>query len=148
MTIEQQQIRQWMQHGQQECPNVPTIPSKTIRELRLHLVASELEELAIAYGFRLEYQLYNVEWEPNLIEVADACADLKVVVIGTEVASGIDGEPIFAEVMRSNNTKLVKDGNGNLTVVKNHMGKIMKPSTYEPPNLAPIIQHQIENPIV
>lgn len=138
MTLEQQQVRRWMQIGQQECPRFPVSISSEVRKLRLRLIEEELSELGVA-------TLYDDS--TDLIEVADALGDLMVVVLGTAVACGIDLEPIFQEIMRSNNTKFVNDLNGNPTVVKNHMGKILKPATYEPPNLKPIIDHQIANPL-
>lgn len=153
MTLEQQQIRRWMQIGQQICPLTPIEPEAKVQDLRLRLISEELTELARSTGYELE--IVNGTITPfvetsrpvDLIEVSDALADLMVVVLGTAVAYGVDLEPIFQEVMRSNNTKFVNDLNGNPTVVKNHMGKILKPATYEPPNLKPIIDHQIANPL-
>lgn len=153
MTLEQQQVRRWMQIGQQTCPLTPIEPEAKVQDLRLRLISEELTELARSTGYELE--IVNGTITPfvetsrlvDLIEVSDALADLMVVVLGTAVAYGIDLEPIFQEVMRSNNTKFVNDLNGNPTVVKNHMGKILKPATYEPPNLKPIIDHQIANPL-
>jgi predicted HAD superfamily Cof-like phosphohydrolase len=43
--------------------------------------------------------------EGDLVEVADGLADLLYVVLGTCVAHGIDIQPIFDEVHRSNMTK-------------------------------------------
>lgn len=153
MTLEQQQVRRWMQIGQQTCPLTPIEPEAKVQDLRLRLISEELTELARSTGYELE--IVNGTITPfvetsrpvDLIEVSDALADLMVVVLGTAVAYGIDLEPIFQEVMRSNNTKFVNDLNGNPTAVKNHMGKILKPATYEPPNLKPIIDHQIANPL-
>lgn len=152
MTTEQIQVREWMKIGQQECPLTPTSISPTVAKLRIELIYEELTELAEALGFYFqEDELYDicVFYRPktNQILVADALADLLIVVLGTAVACGIDLDPCFQEVMRSNNTKFVKDGNGNFTVVKNRLGKIMKPATYKPPNLQPILDHQIANPL-
>lgn len=147
MTLEQLQVRRWMHHAGQLCPNSPIIPHPHVRELRIRLIAEELKETAKALGFELTYIIDPWIGPTDLIEVADGCADLKVVVLGTEVACGLDGEPFFQEVMRSNNTKLVKDGNGHFTVLKNHLGKILKPSTYEPPNLTPMLEAQLATPL-
>lgn len=149
MTTEQMQVRQWMMAGQQDCPRCPSEVDQPTSILRIKLIHEELVELTMALGLdSIDYGLTFIKAKnTNLNATADALADLLVVLLGTAVACGIDLDPCFQEVMRSNNTKFVKDGNGNLTVVKNHLGKIMKPSTYEPPNLVPIIQHQIENPL-
>lgn len=47
----------------------------------------------------------------DLVEVADALADLMYVALGTAVAHGIDLEPIFAIVHDSNMSKLDENGN-------------------------------------
>lgn len=67
----------------------------------------------------------------NLIGVADGLADLIYVVLGTAVEYGIDLEPIFNEVHRSNMTKV----DGHL----NEFGKWIKPDNYSPANLEPIL---------
>jgi len=137
-----------------------------------------------------EIRIYD--WcEPNLKEIADGCEDLKVVTEGTLVACGLvkdlplkeewkeEGDhygsclvpsyrqdlsdPLFNEVMRSNNSKLwtqeevetqyptVEDARQLTTshyntdrtkrdiVVKRLDGKVIKSPSYSPANLQPII---------
>lgn len=135
MTLEQQQIRQWMLDARQECPLKPTLPNATLGMFRCALIREENDELRGAFDAE------------NIIEVADALGDLIYVVLGTAVACGIDLEPVFQEIHRSNRTKLIKDGDGNYTLTKNHLGKVLKPSTYEPPNLQPILTLQCNAPL-
>lgn len=132
------------------------------------------------------------DWKPaNLSEIADGCEDLKVVTEGTLVACGLvdktqsnigfkhgkdekdiilesKNDPLFDEVMRSNNAKLwsnseisayfgcrvldnlqvaCKEGgyfakriNENQWLVKDSDGKIIKPISFTTPNLQAIIE--------
>ena len=85
------------------------------KKRRIALIAEELAELKSAL-------LVN-----DMIETVDALADLLYVVFGTAVELGVDIEPFFDEVHRSNMTK----GSGH----KREDGKLVKPDTYEPANL-------------
>lgn len=75
------------------------------------------------------------ERKPDPLAIADGCADLKVVTIGTEIACGIHGKPIFEEVMESNMTKFI-DGH------EREDGKWVKGPSYRPPNIEPILKQQ------
>jgi predicted HAD superfamily Cof-like phosphohydrolase len=111
--------------------------------LRVKLIAEELLELCDALGLSLEIELggdVNIRStgaEPRLDLAADATGDLKVVVIGTDVAMGIDGQPVWDEIMASNFTKFI-DG------FRREDGKWMKGKSYRPPNLAPILEQQMK----
>lgn len=101
---------------------IPRIPDKKEQELRIRLIEEELMEL-------------NEAFERNdMVEVADAIADLLYVVLGCSVTCGIDIEPVFNEVHRSNMTK--KGGHKALN------GKWIKPATYDPANILPILNRQ------
>lgn len=69
----------------------------------------------------------------DFVEMVDALADILVVTYGTAVEMGVDLEPIFAEVQRSNMSK-----NGG----KDAGGKILKGPGFSPPDLAPILRKQ------
>lgn len=110
----------------QECPNKITAPPKDVARLRIDLIQEELDELDDAIGV-------------DAVETADAIADLLVVVLGTAVACGIEIEPVFNEVMRSNMTKFIDGHNAP-------NGKWIKGKSYSPANIKPILDNQISCP--
>jgi predicted HAD superfamily Cof-like phosphohydrolase len=135
----------------QHCAAKPCDPGEAVRALRARLHAEEVSELINALGFGVEINvwdprpkdLHSVEiiglWrEPqpfDLIEVADGCADLRVVTIGTELACGIDGDAVFAEVHRSNMAK----GDGPMRAD----GKRLKPPGWKPPDVLGVLAKQL-----
>lgn len=122
MTKEQMQVKEFMLKAGQECPAFATadLPDE-IANLRKDLIEEELMEYA--------------DDACTLESVADALGDLLYVVLGTAIAHGIDLEPIFQEIHRSNMTKFI-DG------YKREDGKWMKGPSYEAPNLGPILERQ------
>lgn len=120
MTKEQLEVLTWMNLAGQEIPSQPSCPDIKIQQLRIDLITEELNELEDA---------------EHIFDVADALADLMYVVLGTAVAYGIDLEPIFQEVHRSNMSKFI-DGH------KREDGKWIKGPSYSPANLKPIIEAQ------
>lgn len=100
----------------------PTLPSDDIRALRKKLLEEEFTE-------------YNVGEDKNdLVEIADALADLIYIAYGTAVAYGIPLDKVFAEVHRSNMAKLV-DGK----VIRRDDGKVLKPAGWTPPDIKSIL---------
>lgn len=102
-----------------ECPGVPDEKTET---LRVRLIQEEFDELKEAVEAR------------HLPHVAKELADLLYVVYGTAVSYGIDVEPVFQEVQRSNMSK----GGG----YSRADGKWVKPPTYSPANVEPILARQ------
>lgn len=100
----------------------PSIPPTSVRRLRVNLIEEELEEFK------------HVSAEGDLVETADALGDLLYVVYGAGLAYGIDLEPVFAEIHRSNMTK----GNGPIR----EDGKRLKGSDYSPPDLLRVLGEQ------
>ena len=100
----------------------PCVPDDRTRELRERLIDEEFGELreALSHG--------------DLAQIAKELADLLYVVYGTAVSCGIDMEPVFREVHRSNMSKV----GGH----KRADGKWVKPSTYSPARLEAILQDQ------
>lgn len=126
MTTEQQMVREFMMKAGQECPNKPTMVSSQIGQLRLNLIHEETNELD------------QTDCNMDLTEVADVIGDLFFVVLGAAVAYGINIQPIFDEIMRSNMTKFI-DGH------KREDGKWIKGPSYTPANLKPIIDSQVQS---
>lgn len=101
----------------QKVEESPIIPDKAIQELRVDLIAEELEELE-----------YAIEKE-DIIEVADALTDLLYVIYGAGHAFGIDLDACFVEVHNSNLSKLGEDGKP----IYRDDGKVLKgPNFFEP----------------
>jgi len=122
--------------GQLE-PNIPTKCSEKTALLRLKLIFEEFTELCEALGFS---DISGRDFDPerqDLVECADAIADLLYVTYGTANALGIDIEPVWDEVQRSNISKM-KDG------YRRKDGKFMKGPGYSPADIEPIIRKQMK----
>jgi predicted HAD superfamily Cof-like phosphohydrolase len=98
----------------------PTVVSNGIRALRFNLIEEELTELR------------NAAVEGDLEKVADGCADLIYVVIGTAISYGIDLRPVWAEVQKAN---MAKEGGGLRAD-----GKTLKPEGWKPPDIKAALQ--------
>jgi predicted HAD superfamily Cof-like phosphohydrolase len=68
---------------------------------------------------------FQGEYQPNLIEIADALGDIVFTAYGMAARHGIDLDRVLAEICASN---MSKEANG--------MGKIKKGADYFPPNIA------------
>ena len=112
-------VKHFMEVYGQEVKTRSSFPSEKIIQLRYDLIKEELDELSLAIK------------EKNLIEVADALTDLLYVVYGAGHAFGINLDKCFAEVQRSNLSKLDIDGKP----MYNESGKVMKGPNYLKPNL-------------
>ena len=101
------------------------VPAEVLA-LRESLIREEFEEYleAIAAG--------------NLVEVADALADLVYVLYGTAISYGIDLDRVIDEVHRSNMSKL--DAGGHPIVRED--GKMLKSALYSPPDVAGVLASQ------
>ncbi len=100
----------------------PTMISHEARLRRARLIIAEASEFMEAAG------------KEDMVEMVDALADLLYVTYGTAVELGIDIEPVFAEVQRSNMTK---DGGG-----QDAGGKILKGPDFSPPDIPKILKEQ------
>ena len=112
-------VKEFMEIYGQEVKKEPGFPSDKIIKLRYNLIKEELNELETAIN------------DKNLIEVADALSDLLYVTYGAGHAFGINLDKCFAEVQRSNMSKLGNDGKP----IYNEYGKVMKGPSYSKPNL-------------
>ncbi len=100
----------------------PSVPDEATKILRNRLIQEEFEELQEAMQSK------------GLSEMAKELADLLYVVYGTAISLGIDMEPVFKEVHRSNMSKV-----GGY---KREDGKWVKPPTYSPAKIQPILEEQ------
>lgn len=99
------------------------IPSPSMLLLRSRLIVEESGEFLKAAT------------HDDMIGMIDALCDILYVTFGTADSMGVDLEPFFNEVQRSN---MSKEGNDS-------SGKICKGPNYSPPNLLPILIEQIKN---
>ena len=76
------------------------------------------------------------------VEQLDALIDILVVTIGAIHSAGFDAEGAWREVMRSNLSKIDKETG---MVRKREDGKVLKPISYSPPNLAPFAGSSASN---
>ena len=112
-------VKIFMETYGQEVNTKPSFPNKKIVQLRYNLIKEELDEL------------YSAIKDNDIIEVADALTDLLYVVYGAGHSWGINLDKCFAEVQRSNMSKLGRDGKP----IYNEHGKVMKGPNYSKPNL-------------
>ncbi len=100
----------------------PTVADARTRGLRVTLIQEEFDELKEALAAE------------DLSSIAKEMADLLYVIYGTAVSYGIDMDSVFREVHRSNMSKLGGYKRGD--------GKWVKPATYSPARIEPILAEQ------
>ena len=100
----------------------PGLPGEDAVALRIRLIREELDELEKSISGQ------------DVVDVADALADLLYVTYGTAIAFGIDVRPVFEEVHRANMTKM----GGKVRAD----GKILKPEGWEPPGIEEVLRRQ------
>jgi predicted HAD superfamily Cof-like phosphohydrolase len=153
-TPHQQRIESFMRTARQEVPAVPAIPPDEVRLLRAKLIFEEAMETITALGVDVvvdqrmgqhgpavlhdnSYSLIlNSKRPPNLLEIADGCADISVVTIGTLSACGISDQPLLETVDGAN---LRKFGPGSH---RREDGKWVKPTDWTPPDIEGVLRQQ------
>ena len=126
MTDEQAMVEEFHKKFDILVHTSPTDASEDTRRLRIRLIQEEFDELKESMV------------EGNLAALAKEMADLLYVVYGTAVSYGIDMEPVFREVHRSNLSKV-----GGY---KREDGKWVKPPTYSPAKIEPLLAMQMTAP--
>jgi predicted HAD superfamily Cof-like phosphohydrolase len=81
------------------------------------------------------FELSQAMRDMDIVETADACADLIWVIEGLCHSLGIPLQKVWDEVARSNMSKTVE---GKL--IKRADGKVLKPDTYSPPDIKSILK--------
>lgn len=117
-------VRRFHEKFGQPIIEVPTVPYVTRGDLRIDLMREELDEACTAIV------------KSDMCEIADGLCDLIYVTIGTALEYGIDLDPIFEEVQRTNMAKI--PGNSRKD------GKITKPSGWTPPDIASLLEKQLK----
>ena len=109
--------------GQRDGDKAELPTDENERQLRIKLLEEEFNEYLAG------------EVKDDIVEIADALADIIYIACGTAVSYGIPLDEIFNEVHRSNMAKLV-DGK----VIRREDGKIQKPEGWTPPNIEKILE--------
>ena len=117
-------VKTFMKTFGQEIKIKAEFPNEKIVKLRHNLIQEELNELQ------------NAMKTKNLKEIADALTDILYVTYGAGHAYGIDLDKCFAEVQKSNMSKLGKDGKP----IYNEKGKVMKGPNFFEPNLKQFVE--------
>lgn len=118
----------------------PTIPYVDRVRLRARLIREEFDEVMEELD-RMERRLTGKrgirpyerahEVYEAIARLAKELSDLRIVCEGTELEFGIPGDAVYAEVHRSNMSKL--DDNGR--PIRRHDGKVLKGPNYEEANV-------------
>jgi len=116
-------VGEFMNAFGQEVKTKAEFPSNDVQNLRVDLIAEELNELKDAIN------------QNNLVEVADALTDLLYVVYGAGHAYGIQLDTCFHEVHASNMSKLGADGKP----IYREDGKVLKGPNFFEPELVEIL---------
>jgi predicted HAD superfamily Cof-like phosphohydrolase len=140
--------------------SAPVIPDDALVRFRVKLIVEECLEViealfdansrfgvnlwgdtdareALAEARQLLYALISqARVDVHLPGLADGLGDLDYVSEGTRLAFGLDGDPIAAEIQRSN---MLKEPNGQ--------GKPTKPEGWTPPDIAGEIRKQRDAPL-
>ena len=114
-----EKVKTFMKTYGQEIKEKCELPNEKIIKLRVDLIEEELKELREAINNK------------DLVEIADALTDILYVTYGAGHSFGINLDKCFAEVQRSNMSKLDKNGKP----IFNENGKVMKGPNYSEPNL-------------
>ena len=116
-----ERVKEFMKSFGQEVKSKPKWPNDETMELRIDLIEEELGEFKDAI----------LSADGTLVDVADALSDLLYVVYGAGHSFGIDLDDCFAEVHRSNMSKLGEDGKP----IYREDGKVLKGPNFSEPDL-------------
>lgn len=103
---------------------LPCVPPPERQALRKKLLLEEFQEFLRAHS------------DEDIVGVADALADIIYVAVGTALEYGIPLADVWAEVQRSNMSKLV-----NGVALKREDGKVLKGPGYTPPDIEGVLHH-------
>lgn len=125
----QRAVANFMRAGGQTASIIPEVPDPPIAERRIEMLREEVDELEDAVA------------DIDIVEYADAIADIIYVALGAAVEAGIDIEPVIEEVIDSNNSKI--DWQSAQPWARHGNGKIGKDEHYRAPDIRSIILQQV-----
>jgi predicted HAD superfamily Cof-like phosphohydrolase len=120
----EQQVNQFNETYKKDMSPIPRLPTESEATLLVGLIVEELNELneAIDNG--------------DLVEVADAIADILYVTAQQARLIGLPVDALLREVQRSNMSKLGVDGNP----VYREDGKVLKGPNFSEPDIAKVLR--------
>jgi hypothetical protein len=173
----QQDIAELMKLYDQEIKKAPAIPDRETLLLRARLIFEEALEFVEAAGCVVNADLEVIQGNsgPSLVEMADAIGDTLVVTYGAANALGIQVQPVWDEIQRSNLSKTwahcsacdtelheantskgdrywahelpydhLTDWRPVFKIHKREDGKVVKPPTYSPASIEPLLIAQTD----
>lgn len=102
----------------------PSLPAEERRLMRIRILREEFEEYLAA------------EHEDDIVEIADALADIVYVAFGTALEYGIPLARVIEEVHASNMSKLGADGRP----IHREDGKVVKGPSYRKPDVEAVLK--------
>ena len=118
----QQDVEDFHKKFEQKIGDNPGFSDEDTMKLRIALVEEEILELKDACK------------DNDFPSFVDAITDSIYVLLGTAIATGVDIEPIWTEVQKTNMAKAV----GN----KRDDGKLLKPEGWKPPDIKALLKEQ------
>jgi predicted HAD superfamily Cof-like phosphohydrolase len=149
-TPHQRRVIEFMLRARQHCPIVPMMPDEQTRLLRARLIMEEALETITALGFsvtvkpeqpegnvvEMPFLDFHYDQVADLVGIADGCADISVVTIGTLAACGI-ADSTLLEAIDRNNLEKFSEGHS-----WNEHGKLIKPPGHKPPDIDMVLRQQ------
>jgi predicted HAD superfamily Cof-like phosphohydrolase len=143
-------VRQFHRTGDYPVRHSPQVPSEDEIRFRLRLIAEEFfEQFECVFHGALQKQLVEDAMDRirqvidsglindvDLEGLVDAWADLKYVIVGSEVQFGVDGNAVFRVVHEAN---MAKFGEG---AHRDKNGKTAKPPGWQPPDISGELERQ------
>lgn len=147
-----QDVAELMRRAGQTTRTIPTMPTQEERLLRARLTLEEALEKVKALGFRvtttdvddygpvggecveIDNLVFTPSLEPDLVEIADGCADILVIATGTLISCGIPDSPLLRLVDANNLTKFGPGGH------RREDGKWVKPPGHQPPDVKGLLE--------
>jgi predicted HAD superfamily Cof-like phosphohydrolase len=118
----QQDVEIFHTKFEQRIGETPGFSDEDTMKLRIALVEEEFLELKEANE------------ENDFPSFVDAIADSIYVLLGTAIATGVDIEPIWREVQKTNMAKAVGNNRND--------GKLLKPEGWKPPDIRTLLKKQ------
>ena len=114
-------VREFHEAAGHPVRETPTLVSIEELRFRIDLIGEEYQELAAACVMS------------DLVEIADAMADIVYVTVGMAHTLGIPFDEVWKEVQRSNMAKFTERGSYDAT------GKVQKPADWQPPQIEQVL---------